>query len=56
MDERLLRGDLRRRVVSAVERGMSKNQAARTFSVRLSSVKRYADKARRGESLARKKI
>ena len=31
---------------------MSKAQAARTFSVSLSSVKRYADKAHRGESLA----
>jgi len=43
--------DLRRRIVSSVEGGMSKAQAARTFSVSLSSVKRYADKASRGESL-----
>jgi transposase len=34
---------------------MSKSQAARTFSLSLSSVKRYANKARRGESLAPKK-
>ncbi len=34
---------------------MSKAQAARTFSVSLSSVKRYASKAGRGESLAPKK-
>jgi|SRR5215203_1708814 len=47
--------DLRRRVVSAVEGGMSKAQAARTFSVSLSSVKRYVGKAERGESLAPKK-
>jgi transposase len=47
--------DLRRRVVSAVERGMSKSQAARTFSVSLSSVKRYVDKTEKGESLAPKK-
>lgn len=47
--------DLRRRIVSSVEGGMSKAQAARTFSVSLSSVKRYADKASRGESLAPKK-
>jgi transposase len=47
--------DLRRRIVSALESGMSKAQAARTFSVSLSSVKRYANKARRGESLAPKK-
>ena len=47
--------DLRRRIVSAVEGGMPKAQAARTFSVSLSSVKRYAEKARRGGSLAPKK-
>jgi transposase len=47
--------DLRSRVVSAVEGGMSKSQAARTFSVSLSSVKRYVNKAERGESLAPKK-
>jgi transposase len=47
--------DLRRRIVSSVEGGMSKAQAARTFSVSLSSVKRYVDKAERGESLAPKK-
>jgi transposase len=47
--------DLRRRVVSAVEGGMAKVQAARTFSVSLSSVKRYVGKAERGESLAPKK-
>jgi transposase len=48
--------DLRRRIVSAVEEGdMSKAQAARTFSVSLSSVKRYIDKAKKGESLAPKK-
>ncbi len=34
---------------------MSKAQAARTFSVSLSSVKRYVNKAERGESLAPKK-
>jgi transposase len=47
--------DLRQRIVSAVEEGMSKAQAARTFSVSLSSVKRYVKKAHRGESLAPKK-
>ena len=47
--------DLRRRTVSTVDRGMSKSQAARTFSVSLSSVKRYVNKAQRGESLAPKK-
>jgi transposase len=34
---------------------MSKARAARTFSVSLSSVKRYVHKAERGESLAPKK-
>ena len=50
--------DLRRRIVSSVEGGMPKAQAARTartFCVSLSSVKRYTDKASRGESLAPKK-
>jgi transposase len=47
--------DLRTRIVSAVGGGMSKAQAARTFSVSLSSVKRYVNKAHRGESLAPKK-
>ncbi len=47
--------DLRRRIVSAVESGMSKARAARTFSVSLSSVKRYVNKAVQGESLVPKK-
>ena len=34
---------------------MSKAQAARTFRVSLSSVKRYVEKAQRGRSLAPKK-
>ena len=34
---------------------MAKAQAARTFSVSLSSVKRYVNKAHQGESLAPKK-
>jgi transposase len=47
--------DLRRRIVSAVGRGMPKARAARTFDVSLSSVKRYVNKVNRGESLAPKK-
>jgi transposase len=47
--------DLRRRIVSAVESGMSKARAARTFSVSLSSVKRYVNKAEQGGSLAPRK-
>ena len=47
--------DLREKIVAAVGRGSSKIQAARTFSVSLSSVKRYVKKADHGESLAPKK-
>jgi transposase len=47
--------DLGRRIVFAVGRGMSKAQAARTFDVSLSSVKRYVNKAGRGGSLVPKK-
>ncbi len=47
--------DLRRRIVSAVGRGMSKSQVARTFDVSLSSVKRYARTVRQGGSLTPKK-
>jgi transposase len=43
--------DPRRKIVDAVERGMPKAEAARTFGVGISTVKRYATKAQRGESL-----
>jgi transposase len=43
--------DLRRKIVDALERGMPKAQSARTFGVGISTVKRYAVKAKRGESL-----
>ncbi|CAN5681860.1 hypothetical protein BH24ACT21_BH24ACT21_06630 [soil metagenome] len=33
--------DLREKIIAAVERGMPKPEAARIFSVSLSSVKRY---------------
>ena len=33
--------DLRKKIVSAIQRGMPKSQAARLFSISLSSVKRY---------------
>ena len=46
--------DLREKIVEALERGMGKSQAARTFSVSLSSVKRYAKMAEEGGSLAPK--
>ena len=43
--------DLRKKIVDAIERGMPKAEAARTFGVGISTVKRYATKAQRGESL-----
>jgi len=43
--------DLLEKLVNAVERGMPKVQAARTFGVGVSTVKRYATKAQRGEPL-----
>ena len=47
--------DLREKIVQALGRGMGKSEAARTFSVSLSSVKRYARMAEEGRSLAPKK-
>jgi transposase len=47
--------DLRKKIVTAIERGMSKAQAARTFDVSLSSVKRYSRIAREGGSLEPRK-
>jgi transposase len=47
--------DLRRKIVEALERGMSKAQAARLFGVSLSSVKRYSRIAQQGGSLTPKK-
>jgi transposase len=43
--------DLRRKIVKALGRGMSKAEAARIFGVGISTVKRYAAKAQRGEPL-----
>ncbi len=43
--------DLRQKIVDALRRGMSKAEAARTFGVGISSVKRYSTKAQRGEPL-----
>ncbi len=39
--------DLRRKIVDAIERGMPKAEAARTFGVGISTVKRYASKIQR---------
>jgi transposase len=43
--------DLRRKIVDAIERGMTKAQVARTFGVGISTLKRYATKAQKGEPL-----
>src|SRR3712207_6542407 len=43
--------DLREKIVDAIGRGMPKAQAARTFGIGISTVKRYATKAQRGEPL-----
>src|SRR5215213_3969011 len=47
--------DLRKKIVEALGRGMGKSEAARTFSVSLSSINRYAKLAEEGGSLAPKK-
>ena len=47
--------DLRKKIVEALRRGMTKSEAARTFGVSRSSVKRYAKLADEGRSLAPKK-
>ncbi len=47
--------DLREKIVQALLLGMGKSEAARTFSVSLSSVKRYAKLADEGRPLAPKK-
>src|SRR5687768_13506300 len=45
--------DLRQKIVQALtQRRMNKSEAARAFSVSLSSVKRYAKAAREGRSLS----
>jgi transposase len=43
--------DLRQKIVDAIEQGMPKARAARTFGVGISTLKRYATKVQRGESL-----
>ncbi len=44
--------DLRQKIVAAVGRGMSKAQAARTFGVGATSVKRYVKLAEAGKPLS----
>ena len=53
--ERLLREDLRRKIVQALRRGTPKSEAARAFGASRSSVKRYANLADEGRPLAPKK-
>ncbi len=47
--------DLRKKIVEALRRGATKSEAARTFGVSRSSVKRYAKLAEQGRPLAPKK-
>ena len=47
--------DLRRKIVDAVLSGRPKAQVARSFGVGISTVKRYANKAQKGESLVSKR-
>jgi transposase len=45
--------DLRKKIVQAIQQGrMNKSEAARTFGVSLSSVKRYTKAVREGRSLS----
>lgn len=48
--------DLRRKVVEAVQRGMSKAQVARAFGVGIFSVKRYVNLTQQGESLCLRRL
>ena len=47
--------DLRKKIVQALRRGTTKSEAARSFGVSRSSVKRYAKLAEQGRPLAPKK-
>ena len=47
--------DLRKKILEAVDRGMTKSEAAKTFGVSRSSVKRYAAARREGKPLTPKK-
>ena len=47
--------DLRKKIVSAIERGMPKAQVASLFDISLSSVKRYSRIAREGGTLEPRK-
>lgn len=47
--------DLRKKIIEALRRGATKSEAARTFGVSRSSVKRYAKLVQEGRPLAPKK-
>ena len=47
--------DLRAKILEAVDRGMPKSEAAKTFGVSRTSIKRYAAARREGRSLAPRK-
>jgi transposase len=47
--------ELRNKIIGVLRRGVTKSEAARTFSVSRSSVKRYAKLAEEGRPLAPKK-
>ena len=47
--------DLRTKILEAVDRGMPKSEAAKTFGVSRSSIKRYAAARREGRPLAPRK-
>jgi transposase len=47
--------DLRKKIIEALRRGATKSEAARSFGVSRSSVKRYAKMAEEGRYLAPKK-
>src|SRR5215208_3706981 len=47
--------DVRKKIIEALGRGATKSEAARSFGVSRSSVKRYAKRAQEGRSLTPKK-
>src|SRR5215203_5857108 len=48
--------DLRKKIVEALGRGTTKSEAARTFGISRSSVKRYAKLAEEGQPLTARKL
>jgi len=48
--------DLRKKIIEALRRGMTKTEVARTFSVSRASVKRYAKLVEEGRPLAPRSV